>query len=328
MSHRARTLVASVTLVALAATACGSGSGGGGSTTADSHDRTVHLNVGISVSTGSIAVYLAEKKGYFTKQGLDVSFSTVQSGADAVPKLLNGSLDIALGDVAGTMSAAANGVPLRVVGVANVAATDPSKDYSGIVASNPDIASAASLEGKTVAVNQLNGTAELAVKAAVDNRGADSSKVKFIELPFPQMVAAVKAGRVDAALVADPFLSVGLGAGLHDVLAPQAYGLPGLPSIIFVSSQKYASSAASTIHKFIVAMTAADKAANADPATARSVATFTGLPAKTLKTVRLPIFAENPADTSGMRTLLTLMQKYKVLTKQPDMDALLGTGGK
>jgi NitT/TauT family transport system substrate-binding protein len=42
----------------------------------------------------------------------------------------------------------------------------------------------------------------------LDANGADSSTVKFIELPYSAMPAALEAGRIDAAHVAEPFISV------------------------------------------------------------------------------------------------------------------------
>jgi NitT/TauT family transport system substrate-binding protein len=63
------------------------------------------------------------------------------------------------------------------------------------------------LNGKTVAVNVLEGIAHVSAQAWIDKNGGDSKQVKFIELPFAAMPAALTANRVDAAVVAEPQLT-------------------------------------------------------------------------------------------------------------------------
>ena len=41
----------------------------------------------------------------------------------------------------------------------------------------------------------------------VDKNGGDSKSVHFLELPFTEMSAALKAGRIDAAMLSEPVLS-------------------------------------------------------------------------------------------------------------------------
>lgn len=285
------------------------------------------ITVGVSPSTASAAVYLAAEQE-FKEQGLDVKMATIQSGAEAIPRLLNGELAFALGDAAGTMTAAANGVSIVASGVATTSPSDPNKDYSGIIAADPAITDVKALEGKTVAVNQLKGISELTARAAIDNRGGNSAAVQFVELPFPQMTDAVASGKVNAALLVEPFLSGAKAKGLHTVIAPQAYAVANLPSTIFVSSSQFASGNPDVVKKFQTAMSKASKRANADAAgTRRITATYTKIAPELLNVITLPIYAEDAADTSGMRTLAELMNKYKLLDNQPDLDSLL-LGGK
>jgi NitT/TauT family transport system substrate-binding protein len=319
-----RTFATGVTVIASLALVAGCAS----TTTQQNSGGLTHVSVGVSPTTAAIAVYLAQQEKTFAADGIQVDLQTIQSGADAVPRLLNGSLDLAFGDAVGTVQSAANGVPLRIVGVSTVAPTDPAKDYSAVIAApGSNITTAADLSGKTVAVTQLNGGAELTVKAAVDARGGDSTKLKFVELPFPQMAAAVKAGRVDAAMDVEPFLTQSKGS-VQTVLAPQVYAVPGLPTTLVVASSSYTAKNQPVIDKFLKAISAAGKKANADPAAGRAVAGFTKLPAATLNAVTLPVYAESAADASGMNKLIDLMNKYQVLPKQPDLTALLGPAAK
>ena len=44
----------------------------------------------------------------------------------------------------------------------------------------------------------------------IDKNGGDSTRCKYVEIPFPAMPAALETGRIDAALVTEPFLTVAL----------------------------------------------------------------------------------------------------------------------
>jgi NitT/TauT family transport system substrate-binding protein len=48
------------------------------------------------------------------------------------------------------------------------------------------------------------------VQAWIKATGGDPSKVKIIEIALPEMVAALKQGRVDSVLALDPFMTIGL----------------------------------------------------------------------------------------------------------------------
>ena len=67
------------------------------------------------------------------------------------------------------------------------------------------IKSAKDLEGKTVAVNTLNNIVHLDGDGLGRQERRHSSKIKFVEIPFPQMEAALVAGKVDAISVHEPF---------------------------------------------------------------------------------------------------------------------------
>jgi NitT/TauT family transport system substrate-binding protein len=76
-----------------------------------------------------------------------------------------------------------------------------------VVLKDSPIAKAADLDGKTVAVSGLNDLTYFATRAWIDQNGGKSADVKFIELPFPTMLAALAQHRVDAAYEIEPFLS-------------------------------------------------------------------------------------------------------------------------
>ncbi len=73
-----------------------------------------------------------------------------------------------------------------------------------MVAQTSSYKTAADLKGKTIAVNVLKGTAQLSAHAWLDKNGGDSASMRWTELPFSAMAAALVAGRIDVASISEP----------------------------------------------------------------------------------------------------------------------------
>ena len=59
-------------------------------------------------------------------------------------------------------------------------------------------------------VNNRNNIMWIRAAAWIDRTGGEFERVAFVEIPFPQMVDALVSNQVDAAMVNEPFLTVGL----------------------------------------------------------------------------------------------------------------------
>lgn len=76
-----------------------------------------------------------------------------------------------------------------------------------MVPQNSPIHTAADLTGKTVGIAGLKDLSHFSASAWINQNGGDYRTVHFIELPFPQMPSALRSGRVDAAVLAEPFMN-------------------------------------------------------------------------------------------------------------------------
>jgi NitT/TauT family transport system substrate-binding protein len=95
-----------------------------------------------------------------------------------------------------------------------------------VVAKDSTLQSAASFNGKTIAVTGLADLTYYGTKAWLDRNGGDTSTIKWVELSFPEMAAAVAQHRVDGAMIAEPFLEasrpqVRFVAPVDDAIAPR-----------------------------------------------------------------------------------------------------------
>lgn len=150
--------------------------------------------------------YYAKDMGFFAKAGLDVDIQTMQNGAAAAAAAVAGSVDIGYIPIDSLATIHRKGVPLVVIAPANEYVS-PSRNAGLVVTNGSPVREAKDLNGKTIAVAALNSLSVNAPRAWMDSAGGDSSTVKFVEIPFPAMIGALEAGRVDAAFEAEPFLT-------------------------------------------------------------------------------------------------------------------------
>src|SRR5438552_5308276 len=159
------------------------------------------------------AMFMAMEKGFFKAEGLEIEPVPMAGGAVIVQGVTSGDLQFGWTNVISLYQAHVEGFDFKLVagGATNVKGTNESHAIQ-VLKSSP-IKSAKDLEGKTIAVNTLNNIVHLMAMAWIDKNGANSGKVKFVEVPFPQMEAALGAGKIDAISIHEPFATAAVQKG-------------------------------------------------------------------------------------------------------------------
>ena len=305
---------------ALASAACGSSPAPAG----PSAGQPDKVAAGVIAIVDVAPIYLGKQKSFFSQRGIDLSLSTSQGGAAIVPGVVSGQFQIGFSNVTSLLVAASKGLPLKVVcnGVASTG--DAAKDYSGVVvkAGSP-IRSAADLAGRTVAVNTLKNIGDTTVRASVRKAGGDPKAVKFVELAFPDMPAALQAGRVDAIWVVEPFLTAATAAGGRMVAANYVDAAPNLTVATYFTSMALTKTKPDLVKRFTEAMTESLKYADAHPDEVRQVlGSYTQISTDVAAKIALPKW---PTDINrqSVQTLADLAVGDGLMTKAPDLGALL-----
>jgi NitT/TauT family transport system substrate-binding protein len=316
-----RSLVLLVALALLAAAGCGSsGDDNGGQA---SGGGTKQVKVGVIPILDVAPIYLGKEKGFFSKRGIELTLETGQGGAAIVPGVVSGQFQFGFSNVTSLLIASSRGLPLKVV-ANGVASTGKDKaDYSGIVTRDDAIKTAADLDGKQVSVNTLKNIGDSTIRASVRKAGGDPSSVKFVELAFPDMPAALEAGRVDAVWVVEPFLSATLGAGGHLVASNYVDTAPDLTVALYFTSEQLTKDDPDLVSKFTEAMNESLAYADAHPDEARQVLTsYTQIDKAVIQKLILPKWPTE-INQASVETLATLAVQDGLVTKQPDLSALL-----
>jgi len=176
-----------------------------------------HLTVASAQDADAAACLFAQEQGMFRKVGLDVTLIPNGSGSAVASAVLGGAVDIGKSSLTALITAVSKGIP--IVLVAPSALYNVASPVTGtIVRADSPLRSARDLNGKTVSVQSVRGSLQLATMAWVDANGGDSSTVKFLELPPPEGLIALDSGRVDAVTLANPYLTQAVSAKKARVL--------------------------------------------------------------------------------------------------------------
>ncbi|HEX5311166.1 ABC transporter substrate-binding protein [Aquabacterium sp.] len=188
------------------------------------------VKVGVSDWPGWVAWYVAEQKGFFKKHGADVKLVWFANYTDSISALSAGQLDANSQTWSDTMGPLAKGVPIKTILV-----NDNSAGNDALVA-GPKIKRFADLKGKTIALEEFSVSHFVLVNALAKN-GMKVSDVKIVNLSAGDAAAAFMSGRVDAAVVWNPWIHQIETSGKGKALFTSK-DLPGLIPDLLVAQEK------------------------------------------------------------------------------------------
>lgn len=304
-----------------------SGCGGSGGTGGGEAGELTTISVGNGPFLSNTDLHLSAGKGYFAETGLRAKIIVLTAGSNAVPQLLNNSLQFAAVDVATAIAAVSEHLPVEVVAPNTVGHPGP-VGYAGVmVAPRSGITSPADLVGKTVAVNQINGTAMILTKATLAKAGVDWQKVKFTEVPPPQLLPTLAGGRSDAASLGEPGVTAARSQNMTYLFNPEQHTVPGIATFVYITSKRFASGHPDVVRSFERAIMKSHVHANAHPDEVRALArSSTQVPASLLAKATLPIFGEQAVKPQEIAVWIGLLEQYGGFDRRraPSAAAVLG----
>jgi NitT/TauT family transport system substrate-binding protein len=172
-----------------------------------SAQQTIPVKIG-SVATDTYAEpFYGADMDFFKRAGFDAQVIPFASSGAAAAAAAGGALDIALTDIAVIANAVNRGVPFTAIAGSGLYGPGSITTALCALKSSP-YRKAKDFEGQAIAVVTLVSVSSTAVKAWLTKNGADLSKVKFIEMPFPEMGTALVRGTVQGAFISEPSLSL------------------------------------------------------------------------------------------------------------------------
>jgi NitT/TauT family transport system substrate-binding protein len=225
--------VTSAALLALSLSACSDGE-----SDATAEGGLDEITVGIIPIAAYAAIPYGIDHGIFEEHGLDVTAQPSSGGAEMLPALQTGDMDVVIGNVSNLLLAVDQGLDMRVVSGYQQSLPE-GHDVNGVVVrADSGIESWVDLEGAEVAVNALRGQGDLTIMESVAEDGGDPAEVNFVELNFPDMESQLERGNVDAVWVPEPFMHNALESDDYELLGHPNQVVAGMPTVVsFVTGE-------------------------------------------------------------------------------------------
>jgi NitT/TauT family transport system substrate-binding protein len=215
-------------------------------TTATAHAADpIVVNVGAASTTSDAPIYIADRKGYFREEGLDVKVTDFRSAADMVVPLGTGQLDAGAGSAsAGLYNAVARGIKIKIV--ADKASSAPGYGATKILARKDVVESGRyksprDFKGMKFAMNAPGVSNTATLNALLKSAGLRYSDVETINLPFPDHVVALQNKAVDASASVEPGPTIAIKNGFAVLVKGDDEIIPNHQIAVLLYSESFAS---------------------------------------------------------------------------------------
>lgn len=191
------------------------------------------------------AINVAIDKGFFAAEGIEVERVYFKSGAETAPAVATGQVDfVATTSGAALYNAFVRGIDVQIVGDALTAMPGAaSGDPTAIVVrkallDSGEVKKAADLAKRKIAITSPGQVVGLTIDQYLQSGGLTIKDVEIVNMPYPDMLAALKGGAIDAALMIDPFITLAQKQGTGEKLVGTADVLPGLQQAFYVYGKR------------------------------------------------------------------------------------------
>jgi len=304
-------------MLAVAATVAGLGLAGALAQPASAQEKIKLIWLPFSESLGAV---IAEQKGFFKAEGIELETTKVPGAALALPILQAGRADIILSNTVSTLQALEQGMDATLLAPSAVVRRQPPDSTSAIMVLKGTAKSPRDLAGKRIAVNVVNSTAWLYAVGLLDKYGVSRDQVRFVEIGFPNMNAPLLNKQVDAISQVEPFNTILMGTGKVEVIGwSYVETQPNADVTQYIALTSWVREHHDLAVKFARAVIKGSKVANSNEAETREInQKFTGLNPALKDKVKIPLFGEAVNGPEVQKTA-DLMLKYGLLKKRVDI---------
>lgn len=179
----------------------------------------VKLSVGVVSSVNAAPLYVADAKGYFKAEKIEVSITNIPTVSAVQPLLATGRLDVAYGlPSPGLFNGLATGQDVRLVASAGQPRVGK-PNSAAIVLKNGPIKRLQDLRGKSISVaGGIAGASAWYASELLKQANMTVNDVRLVNLSSSDGVAALKNGAVQAVMALGPDLVNALGSGQYSLI--------------------------------------------------------------------------------------------------------------
>jgi NitT/TauT family transport system substrate-binding protein len=276
----------------------------------------------IGYSDASSLPLYAQAAGFYRKYALNATMTPLNGGGAIIAAVAGGSLDLGFSNPLSAVQAIQRGIPISVLTLGTLFDQKYPADAMLVKARGSKLKTGADLTGKTIAVTTVGSTTQMCAMAWIDKNGGDSKSVHFVEVPTSAMASALKAGRVDGAMLAEPGLTQGR-ADVEDLGNAFAAVAPRWAEASFVASKAWLAANADAAHRFVLAMNDAARWSNAPHAeTAKILGPLANIDPATFEQMARSRYTDS-IDAESLQPLLDVALTYGQLKAKVDAATIL-----
>ena len=271
------------------------------------------IRLGTSPVESYALAFYGVDRGFFKAANLDVQLASFTGGGGVMTAAAGGALDMGCANVGAQANAHIHGLPFSMIAAGgNYSSNSPTTVLA--VAKSAPLKTAKDLNGKTIGVSTLRDLQQASVMKWVDAGGGDSSTLKFLEIPVPEMAPALAAGRIDGACLLEPSLTFAknetrIFGKCYDAISKS------LTITTHFANNAWLDEHPAAAHAFIGALRTTAQWANKNQAAAATILErISKIPAATVGEMNRVQFGEN-LDPATIQPVIDATAEYKFLPK-------------
>ncbi|SHM59227.1 NitT/TauT family transport system substrate-binding protein [Caldanaerovirga acetigignens] len=186
------------------------------------------LVIGVLPDVDSIPLIIAEAKGYFREEGVEVKLEHFKSAMERDSALQSGKIDGAVSDILAAAFANDGGFKVKITSLTN-------GTYKLLAGKEKNIDAVEKMKGKDIAISK-NTIIEYATDKILEKYGVNPDEVSKVVVPqIPARLEMLQNGKVNAATLPDPLASVAVKNGAKVIESTDRVGIN--PGVLLFSQQ-------------------------------------------------------------------------------------------
>ncbi|QFG20638.1 ABC transporter substrate-binding protein [Actinomadura sp. WMMB 499] len=284
--------------------------------------ETSRITLGTMTVADTAPVQLAMEKGLFEEEGLEVRLQTLQGGAEAIPKLKSGALDISFGNYVSLVTASVKDPGFKPKIVAEGFQSGP-KTHTLMVREDSPYKSIEDLKGKKIGVNTKQNISTLMIEAAGEPKDVTFGDDDFVEVPPPNMEQALKSESVEAVQAIEPFgtqMQESIGARMVTDLSSDK--LADFPIAGYASTEKFVKENPKTVAAFQRALQKAAEQCKDRKVVQDVLPKYAKITSEVASTMSYGTYTST-LDAERLQRIPDLMQEFGYIDSKVDINTLI-----
>src|SRR5262245_17864532 len=201
------------------------------------------VRIGIARTISDAGYYIADARGFFRDEDLEVALTGFNSAAQMIAPLGTGELDVGGGTVsAGFYNAVGRGIAMKIV--ADQGSIRPGYGYSSLMVRKDLVDSGryrsfADLKGMKVAIGAPGTGSASALNEALKRGGLRYGDVEVVYIGFPEHLPAYRNKGIDASITNEPTMTRAIEEGVAVRVAGNDVTYPGQQTAVAFFSDHF-----------------------------------------------------------------------------------------